>query len=255
MFQTYYHDKEAQRKLPEEVTFRVLTSPSMVGEWQGNAVSYYWSRLAAAFVAQYSERIWEFFRAILRLGRKEWNLLAALDMSQEQVLATLFRNDPERAWECIAEVVAEAEVEGAFGIQHWLGDSGHRLPGEDGPGLIQFAPSDKVFAWVDGSVEERGRWLTNALPKTLDHTPAGRLTRDFIAKYGKVESLSSLLWCHFHSCAWCGSESAHNRKLREEAREWLAGEKNQTVVRWIENYIDGLGYDIQRAEIEEERRF
>ena len=43
--------------------------------------------------------------------------------------------------------------------------------------------------------------------------------------------------------------------LREQAREWLVGEKNQTVVRWIENYIDGLGYDIQQAEIEEERRF
>jgi len=104
-------------------------------------------------------------------------------------------------------------------------------------------------------VEERGRWLINALPKTLDQTPAGRLTRDFIARYGKVEVLGSSLWCHFHARGWCGSASAYYRKLREQAREWLAGEKNQTVVRWIENYIDGLGYDIQRAEIEEERRF
>jgi len=40
-----------------------------------------------------------------------------------------------------------------------------------------------------------------------------------------------------------------------EAREWLVDEKNKTVIRWIENYIDGLGYDIQKAEIDEERRF
>jgi hypothetical protein len=255
MFHTYYLDKETQRKLPEEPTFRVLTSPSMVGEWTGSAVSYYWSRLASAFVAQYSERTWEFFREILRLGMKQWNLLADLDLSQEQVLARLFRSDPQGAWDCIAEVVAEGDVERAFGIQHWLGDSAHRLPGDDGPGLIQFAPSDKVFAWVDGSLEERGRWLTSALPKTLDRTPAGRLTRDFIARYGKTESLSSSLWCHFHARSWCGSASAYYRKLREQAREWLVGERNQTVIRWIEKYIDGLGYDIQRAEIEEERRF
>src|SRR5262245_12540161 len=115
---------------------------------------------------------------------KQWNLLADLDMSQEQVLARLFRSDPERAWGCIVEVVAEWVLERAFGIQQWHGYSGHRSPGEDGPGLIQFAPSGKVFAWVDRSVEERGRWLTSALPKTLDRTPAGRLTRDFIARYG-----------------------------------------------------------------------
>jgi hypothetical protein len=255
MFHTYYLDKEAQRKLPGEPAFRVLTSPCMVGEWSGNAVSYYWSRLAVAFVAQCSERAWEFFRAILRLGMKQWNLLANLDMSQEQVLARLFKIDPQRAWDCIAEVVAEGDVERSFGIQHWLADSAHLLPGDDGPGLIQFAPPAKVFAWVDESVEDRGRWLVCALPKSLDHTTAGRLTRDFIAKYGKVESLSALLWCHFHARAWCGSATAYYRKLREQAREWLAGEKNQTVVRWIENYIDGLGFDIQRAEIEEERRF
>jgi hypothetical protein len=210
--------------------------------------------LAAAFVAQYPGRVWEFFGEILRLGMKR-NLLADLDMSREQVLARLFKSDPERAWDCIAEVLSERQDGSAFGIQHWLGDSGHRLWGDGGPGLIQFAPSSKVFAWVDENVEEHGHWLASALPKTLDQSPGGRLTRDFIARYGKVESLSSSLWCRFHSRAWCGSASAHYQKLREEAREWLVGEKNQTVVRWIENYIDGLGYDIQRAEIEEERRF
>lgn len=120
---------------------------------------------------------------------------------------------------------------------------------------MQFAPADKVFAWVDENVEERGHWLVNALPKTLDDSPGGRLTRDFVARYGKVPSLASSLWSRFHCRGWSGSASAFYRKLREQAREWLVGEKNQTVVRWIENYIDGLGYDIQRAEIEEERRY
>jgi hypothetical protein len=259
MFHTYYLDREAQVKLPEEATFRVLTSASMVGDsavqWIGSAVSYYWSRIAAAFLALYTDRAWEFFRAILLLGMKQWNLLADLDMSQEQVLARLFKSDPKHAWDNIAEVLGDGEVENALGILHWLGDNAHRLPGDDGPGLIQFAPPDKIFRWVDGSVEKRGRWLTGALPKTLDYTLAGRFTRDFIARYGKVESLSSSLWFHFHARSWNGSASTYYRKLREQAREWLVGEKNQAVVRWIENYIDELGYDIHRAEIEEERQY
>ncbi|MGO8749978.1 MAG: hypothetical protein ACLQNE_28870 [Thermoguttaceae bacterium] len=255
MLHAYYLDKEAQRQIPEESTFRVLTSPAMVGERAGNSVSYYWSRLATAFVAKYPGRAWEFFRAILRLGMKQWNLLADLDLFHEPVLARLFKSDPEQAWDCVAEVFPEGEGGSAFGIQHWLGDGGHRLPGDDGPGLIQFAPSGKVFAWVEESVEERGHWLIGALPKTLDKSPGGRLTRDFIARYSKVEPLRSSLWCHFHAQGWCGSASDYYRKLREEAREWLVDEKNQTVIRWIEDYIDGLGYEIQRAEIDEERRF
>src|SRR5262249_42008543 len=111
------------------------------------------------------------------------------------------------------------------------------------------------FVWMDEDVEERGRWPIEALPKTLDRTPAGRLTRDFISRYGKVESLCSSLWSRFHARAWCGWASDYYRRLREEAREWLVNEKNQAVIRWTENYIDGLWCDIQRAEIEEERRF
>jgi len=255
MFHAYYLDKEIPRLLPAEISERVLSSPAMLGEWRGNSVSYYWSRLAVAFLGRYPNRRWDFFRAILRLGLKQWNLLSDLDMSEEAVLARLFRTDPERAWDCIAEVFSERAEGDAFGVQHWLGETGHRLWGDDSPGLIQFAPVNKVFVWVDEDVEERGRWLASALPKTLDQSPGGRLTRGFIARYGKVESLAAALSCRFFSRAWCGSESAYYRELREQARNWLADEKDQTVIRWIENYIDILGADIQRAEIQEERRF
>lgn len=253
MFHTYYLNRDSQRELPNEVTYRILTSPAMLGETRMDSAAYYWSQLAASFVARYGDRTREFFREMLRLGMKQWDLLADLDLSREQVLARIFKSDPEQGWSCIVGVFPDQE-ERAFGIQHWLG-SRRRIAGDESPGLIQFAPADKVFAWVDDGVEERGRWLIGALPKTLDHSPGGRLTRDFIAKYGRVESLSSSLWCRFHSRGWSGSASAFYRRLREQAREWLVGEKNQTVVRWIENYIDGLGYDIQRSEIDEERQF
>jgi hypothetical protein len=251
MFHAYYLDKEAQKTLPDESTFRVLTWPGMSGKWTGN---YYWSQVAAAFVAKYPERAWEFFRAILRLGMKQWNLLADLDMPQEQVLTNLLKSDPERAWNVIAVVLSEGESRSSFGIQHWLRCGGDRGWGDDSPGAIRFVPSSKLFAWVDEDIVGRGGWLIDTLPKTLDRTPAGRLTRDFVARYGKIDSLCRSLWFHFRSREWCGPASDYCRKLREEAREWLVDEKNQTVIRWTENYIDGLGSEIQRAEIEEERR-
>jgi hypothetical protein len=254
MFHAYYLGKDRQQRLPEDATYRLLTWPAMGSEAVSHAVSYYWSRLAAAFLLQYATRNWELFKAALRLGMKQWDLLEDLDTCEGPVLAGLFISDPERAWECIAEVVSDQGADRAFGIQHWLADRGRRLVGDDSPGLLQFAPPVRVFAWVDECVEERGRWLISALPKTLDQSPAGRLTREFLVRYGKDPSLANALWCHFTSRGWCGSASARYRQLREEARAWLAGEKNQTVIRWVENYIDGLGCDIQQAEIEEERQ-
>jgi hypothetical protein len=55
--------------------------------------------------------------------------------------------------------------------------------------------------------------------------------------------------------SWTGNESEHCRELRDEARDWLKGETNKIVATWIEEYIETLGYDIQRAEIEEELGF
>jgi hypothetical protein len=186
---------------------------------------------------------------------QQWDLLAELDTSQEKVLAQLFKSNPERAWDCIAEVFLEGDCSSSFGIQRWLGDSGHPLPGDEAAGVIQFVPSGKLFAWVDEDVEKRGRWLVNALPRTLARTPAGRLTRDFIVRYDKVEFLCGSLCCHFYNRGWWwGPPSAYYRKLREEAREWLVDEKNRSVIRWIEKYIDELDDDIRRAEIAEERR-
>lgn len=254
LFYAYFLESGTQKGLPEEATYQVLTSAGMIGEWDGNDVCYFWSRLAAAFLSKYPEHTWEFFQTILRLGTEQWNLLPDLDMPEEHVLTSVFKSDPERGWDCITEAFSEGDGGRSFGIQRWLGGEWRRLNGDDSPGPIQYALTSKVFSWVDENKEDRGRWLTSALPKTLDRTPAGRLTRDFIARYGKIESVRGSLSCRFHTRSWCGSASDYYRELRKQAREWLVEEKNQTVIRWIERYVDELGYDIQQAEIEEERK-
>jgi transcriptional regulator with XRE-family HTH domain len=254
MFHTYYVGTGTERGIPEEETLRLLTWPKWDGESGSHSTGYYWSRLAAAFVAQHPKRMWDFFTGALRLGTKRWSVLIDLNANQEQVLTGILKGDPVRAWECVGEVYATAGERASYGIQHWLSDGGHRLPGNDAPGPIQFVPPAAIFAWVDQNVEDRAYWLIRALPKTMDAGPGGRLTREFVARYGANEEYARSLWCRFHSRGWCGPASNHYRSLRNQAYEWLAGEKNQTVIRWIEDYIDQLSGDIGQAEIEEERR-
>jgi transcriptional regulator with XRE-family HTH domain/DNA polymerase III delta prime subunit len=254
MFHAYYLGIGAERPVPEQETFQLLTWPTWDGESGESSVNYCWSELAASFVKRYPSRTWEFFTAILRLGTKRWNVLIDLDMTQEQVLTRLFRSDPERAWQCVAEVYSVTGKGSSFGIQHWLSDGGHRLYGDDAPGPIQFVPPGTLFAWVDQNVEDHAYWLIPALPKTMDASLGGRLSREFVARYGANKEFSNSLWCRFHSGSWCGPASNHYRVLRNQAHEWLAGERNPTVIRWIEDYIDQLSASIEQAEIEEERR-
>jgi hypothetical protein len=93
------------------------------------------------------------------------------------------------------------------------------------------------------------------MPKTLDQTPAGRLTRDFVATFCNDESTYRSLFAHFGSRSWCGKASEHCRKLRDDAREWLKGETDRIVIDWIEEYISSLDHGIESAEIDEEREF
>jgi transcriptional regulator with XRE-family HTH domain len=253
MFHTYYL-QDTQRPVPEQGTLRLLTWPGW-GEKPGRDLTdHYWSRLAASFVARYPGRTWEFFTAVLRLGTKHWGTLSDLDSNGENVLTGILRSDPERAWQCVAEVHSSAGERACLGLQRWLSTGRHRLF-DEAPGPIQFVDPSTLFAWVDQDGEGRAFWLMRALPKTMDDSPGGRLTRAFVARYGADEDYSASLRSHFHSRGWCGPASEHYRSLRNQAREWLAGERNPTVIRWIEDYTDQLSACIERAEIEEERRF
>lgn len=254
MCHTFYMEKENERPLPEELLFELLTADAMADGRVVHSASYYWSRLAKAFINQFPHREWDLFRQVFRVAMHGWSILEDLDTNEEAILTTSLRKDPKTAWACIAGVYREARERGDYLRQHWLAAGGHRIIGDDNPGPIQFVPAEVLFDWVDENVEQHGYWLTRVLPKTLDESSAGRLTRDFVARYGKDESIRRGLYAHFHSHGWCGNASDHYRKLREQARGWLTGEKSVTVIRWIEDYIDGPSYDIERAEIEEERR-
>jgi hypothetical protein len=255
MCHTYFFDKDEAKPLPEKLLFEVLTHERMGDGRTARSASFYWSRLADAFVRQYPSRAWELFRSVLRSAAKDCSLLIDLNTNRDQLLTRLLRQNPEIAWDCITETFRNSGEQHKFALQSWLADGGRHFAGDSVPGPIEHIPATKLFEWVDENVDERGYWLARVVPKTLDMTKAGRLTREFVARYGRHEGVFGTLTAHFYSRGWCGNDSDHYRGLREEAHEWLVGEKDATVKRWIENYIDGLTYQIQRAEIDEERRF
>ena len=255
MCHEYFLENRKGELLPEELVFRLLTSSAMAADRTTHSVAYYWSRLAARFIEQYPARKWEFFRAVLTASASGSSTLLDLNTNQEQVLTSLLQEEPKVAFGIIVDVYNQLSDLESFSLQRWLSDDGHRLIGDERAGPIQYIPTEALYSWVDENVDEHGYWLARMVPKTLDHSIGGRLTRDFIARFGRNRTICSALYARFHSRGWCGNASDHYRKLRDEARGWISGDSNPIVVDWVEDYIDGLTADIDRAELDEERRF
>lgn len=255
MCHTFFLEKGQEKPLPEELVFRLLTHDSMTNGRAMHNAGYYWSNLARAFLRQHPGRIWNLFQNVLSVGVREWSVLGDLNFHGGGILTELLREDPTTAFQYFVAVYGQSEHRDLYSIGRWLSGDGHRAFGDNAPGPIQHIPSKLIFAWVDEDPENRGGWLAGILPKTLDESVAGRLTRDFVASYGHIRSICSSLYVSFHSGSWCGNASDHYRKLRDDARNWLIDEDNSTVTRWVEDYIEGLSSWIERAEMEEEREF
>ncbi|WP_146593613.1 hypothetical protein [Novipirellula galeiformis] len=237
--------------LPESLIFELLAEPEFNDSRIGNSAGYYWTELATRFIEAYPSRKWDIFKGVLSQERR---MLRCIEHHREGLMAQWMADDPSKAWECITEVLDKHE-DGRWAITSWLSGAMTSSWGDSVSGPIQHLPSADIFSWVDVDRDGRSYWLCQALPKTLDKSPAGRLTRDFVARYCDDESDHNSLLSHFRSRSWCGKASENCRKLRDEAREWLKDERDRIVIGWIEDYIESLDHEIEQAEIEEERDF
>jgi hypothetical protein len=220
----------------------------------GSSVSYYWSRLAEAFLKHSPHLKWDLFKAVLTAGADEWSALSDVEMGERHLLTEILRSDPNQAWASIAAILVGFENLDASGIRHWLEHGGFHRTGDEVPGPIQYVPSALLFNWINVDRERRALWVADILPKTLDASTAGRLTRDFVANYCSDPHVANVLYCQFHCRGGWGNASDRYRTLRNEAQKWLVGEQDINVIRWTNRYIDGLSDEIKRAEIDEERR-
>lgn len=237
--------------LPESLIFQILCEQSAISSRIANSAGYYWTELANRFIAAYPKRKWDVFKGVLL---QERNMIRSIEHHREGFMAQLVADDPRKAWECI-RVVLDENKDVEWAIAYWLSGEMTSEFGHLNAGPIQYISSAELFSWVELDRGARAYWLCQAIPQTLDRSPAGRLARDFLVKFGDDESTYRAFRTRFRSRSWSGKESENCRKLRDEARNWLKGETNRIVVAWIEEYIESLGLDVQRAEIEEERRF
>jgi hypothetical protein len=250
---SYYLHEECQLPFPSEMIQQALINPVFTDRQAAHSAGYYWGKLANHLVAHDPARAWDLFRAILDTSTQERSTIDWLDREAEGLLTRILRQDPARALGHIAAVLQQCDPGNEYAVTHWLNGGvrgfGHKV--DAGP--IQFIPSIELFEWVDRDPESNLDILMWVLPKTLDNSVAGRLTRDFIARYGADQRIQRRLLSHFSLGGFYGDASTYHRSKRDTAREWLIDEDDENVIKWVRLYLNCLNQEIERAALEEER--
>src|SRR5205823_4649745 len=160
---------------------------------------------------------------------------------------------PRGCWAIVAELLGDVTSPEVMRIRSWLAPPLGIDEEVASCPLTRFSV-DSVVNWVAADPKSRGWFIAGAVPKALGGQGIGRLAYELLDRYGDIEEVRDALLCHFWSGGWSGRASNRYRRKRAEAQGWLAGETSARVVSWIQEYIEHLSRDIERAEIEEERR-
>jgi hypothetical protein len=250
----YYCHEAASDPLPEEATFSLLAHNALFGDRAPtpDRFNYHWSEVASRFLDLYPHRGLDLLSVALNARGLAARTLLSVCNHAGAVLERIVRASPEEGWRRIAAALGELDSPLSQHLGHWLaGDLG--CGDEEEPGPIMLFPPHCLWGWIDEEPDARVRWLVAALPRTLDRSARGSLTRAFVCRYGEREEVALDLLSRFVCTGWCGSESAHFRALRDCGRAWRETEDKPRVAAWIGRYLRRLDEEIERAEVEEER--
>lgn len=247
----YYCRDEAPAPLPRELSFRVIEASITGKPDRGGMREHYWRRIANQYRKQYPERDMDLLAVLLknldRLSR------ARSHNDASQVADDIVRKHPKESWKLIATAL-EGERKHGYEIASWLGE----ISFEDDPkgGALRLVDAQDVIDWTNHAPETRIPLIYRALPRTLDETEGGVVTRLFVERFADGDKVSSALISHFmYGGGWSGPRSEYLSRKRDKARRWLSEAASERVQTWLMQYIEALSVDIENAHIQEEREF
>jgi hypothetical protein len=252
----YYLGKESRHGLPEELTLRVLTSPSLFQESEvvrhDQMASYHWELLGKGFVRLYPARSLELAEVMLEHFGETGTILEGYRSSTQSVLVEITRQYPEEVWTRITEYLEPPESLQAFSLQDWLRGEDHF--GEESAGALSLIPVGAVWHWVDEDIENRAQHLAKLVPKVLFRQD-GKVcwAREVLIRYGEREDVRRNLAGNFSAESWWGPESLHLQNKRQLLLDFREEEEIENVKLWIDEYVSWIERRIERARIVEER--
>ena len=217
-----------------------------------NRDDFAWSEIAKAFVKDHPDASINLADKMLEHYGEDGTIVAGFHSSPQPVLNEIVVLHPERVWERVTKYLGPPIDSRGFYIKEWLRGGGYF--GEGGIGALSLVPLERIWEWVDGDIESRARCLASFVPKTLfDKEGKVCLAREVLARYGDRENVRRSFSANYSTEGWSGPESLHHQERKQQLLAFKEGESNRNVIRWIDDYVQALDRQIERARIREER--
>ena len=260
LYHQYYIFPKLNPTLPRDLTFRVLSHPSLFEESDqyrfDTMTDYYWTEIGKAFVGLYSEKSLELVELILSNFGRDGTIFDVYSQTCS-VLDQITERHREEVWDQVSKFLEDqANFSRAFSLERWLRGREDSPSGES-PGALTLIPREKIWEWVDEDAENRAWHLASRLlPKTLSVVGwQESLARAVLIRYGEQEEVRSSLRSNYLTEGWWGPGSLHYKEKQQQLLRLKEGEDNENVKRWIDEFVDGLEEAIVHEKMEEERRF
>lgn len=259
LYHRYYILRKSAPTLSRDLTFRLLSHPSLFDESDGSRFdpvveTHRWSEIAKAFLNLDTEKSLALAKLVLNHFGKEGSI-AVDDPDIRAVLTEITKRHPIEIWEHVGNLLeGQQDFSRTFALERWLagGESSEE-------GALTLIPREKIWEWVDEEPEKRSVYLARRMvltPLSAETWPTS-LERGLLVRYGPVvEDLGGTLMSNYAMGGWSGPASLHYEGIKEELLRIETGENEENVKRWIDDYVDSLKRDyIEPARIDEERMF
>lgn len=256
VYYSFYLHNEKANKLPNELTLKVLLNDSFFktsDRSYGQMDCYYWNELGEAFIDKYPEDGLKIAEKILEKCNKKGSIIESYQYSSPKILNKMFKLFPDRIWGMISKRLGPPIDEKAFYIKGWLRGGMIRETEES---ILYEIPQELIWDWVDEDIDNRAWYLATFIPKELFHDrDKVCLARQLLVRYGDREKVRINLVSNFMTEIYWGPTSSHYNKKMKELISIRDNENDENVIRWLNDFIDRLQNEIEKAKIQEEREF
>jgi hypothetical protein len=250
---------EHRPSLPKEITFNVLTHPSLFnpsGEPMGDQMALWrWGMLAGRYIKLYARDSIELAKVILKNFGSDGPAFANLREYPSEALNRIARIYPFEVWQIATKYLGPPIDVRAWRVKDWLHKGGVHF-GKSPSSEVATIPLDVLWAWVDEDVEKRAWYLaTIVTPVLFNNEDNTCLARELLIRYGQREDVRTNLAANFGTEGWWGSASEHYTSKKQWLLDYRKKEDHPNVLRWLDEYVEETDSQIEWARIREEREF
>ena len=265
LFYRYYVFQKPKLTLPLELTFRLLAHPVLFNAAEDSRsdstmTEYYWTRISIQFIHLYPDKNLELAELMLSYFGEEGSIVGPY-LRTCSVLDELVDHCPAKVWKQVSSFVeSQPNSLRTIALEQWLREGGSWRREESKAALLRI-PCKIIWEWIDEDIENRASYIAYRLvPNALSPNKwVDSLARKVLVRYGGLEDVRRSLIGNYLTETFAGPASLYyegkkQRLLHLKQSEISDGEDNEQVKRWIDEFVEKLDEEIERARIEQERR-